>query len=65
LKDAHNYIVTADTIDGDWSDPVYVNSSGFDPSLFHNDDGRVRQPALEPCGSGTGGSPKNDSFDGI
>ncbi|BBI53471.1 hypothetical protein HORIV_58920 [Vreelandella olivaria] len=23
-----------------WSDPVYLNSSGFDPSLFHDDDGR-------------------------
>lgn len=40
FKDAHNFIVTADAIDGDWSDPVYVNSSGFDPSLFHDDDGR-------------------------
>ncbi|KAG5790641.1 hypothetical protein H9Q69_010314 [Fusarium xylarioides] len=25
---------------GPWSDPVYANSSGFDPSLFHDDDGR-------------------------
>jgi xylan 1,4-beta-xylosidase len=40
LRDFHNYLVTARTIDGDWSDPVYVNSSGFDPSLFHDDDGR-------------------------
>lgn len=40
LRDFHNYIVTCATIDGDWSDPVYVNSSGFDPSLFHDDDGR-------------------------
>jgi xylan 1,4-beta-xylosidase len=40
FKDAHNYIVTADNIEGPWSDPVYVNSSGFDPSLFHDDDGR-------------------------
>jgi xylan 1,4-beta-xylosidase len=40
FKDAHNYIVTAPAIDGPWSDPVYVNSSGFDPSLFHDDDGR-------------------------
>jgi xylan 1,4-beta-xylosidase len=30
----------ASTIDGDWSDPVPLNSSGFDPSLFHDDDGR-------------------------
>lgn len=40
LRDFHNYLVTSPTIDGDWSDPVYVNSSGFDPSLFHDDDGR-------------------------
>ncbi len=40
LRDFHNYLVTCPTIDGDWSDPVYLNSSGFDPSLFHDDDGR-------------------------
>ena len=40
LRDFHNYLVTARTIDGDWSDPVYLNSSGFDPSLFHDEDGR-------------------------
>ncbi|PIB93489.1 glycoside hydrolase family 43 protein [Caulobacter sp. FWC2] len=40
LRDFHNYLVTADSIDGPWSDPIYLNSSGFDPSLFHDDDGR-------------------------
>ena len=40
LKDTHNYLVTCDTIDGEWSEPVYINSYGFDPSLFHDDDGR-------------------------
>lgn len=40
LRDFHNYLVTCDTIDGDWSDPVHLNSSGFDPSLFHDEDGR-------------------------
>ncbi|WP_339644503.1 glycoside hydrolase family 43 protein, partial [uncultured Pelagibacterium sp.] len=40
FKDAHNYIVTADEITGPWSEPIYVNSSGFDPSLFHDDDGK-------------------------
>ena len=39
-KDCHNYLVTCETIDGEWSDPIYLNSSGFDPSLFHDDDGR-------------------------
>ena len=40
FKDAHNFLVTAPAITGPWSDPVYLNSSGFDPSLFHDDDGR-------------------------
>ncbi len=38
FKDTHNYLVTANDICGDWSDPVYLNSSGFDPSLFHDGD---------------------------
>ena len=41
LRDFHNYLVTCDRIDGEWSDPVYLNSSGFDPALFHDDDGRT------------------------
>jgi len=40
MRDFHNYLVTSPRIDGDWSDPAYLNSSGFDPSLFHDDDGR-------------------------
>jgi xylan 1,4-beta-xylosidase len=40
LRDFHNYLVTSPRIDGEWSDPVSLNSSGFDPSLFHDDDGR-------------------------
>ncbi|WP_321470085.1 glycoside hydrolase family 43 protein [uncultured Paludibaculum sp.] len=40
LRDTHNYLVTSQSIDGVWSDPVYLNSSGFDPSLFHDDGGR-------------------------
>ena len=40
LRDFHNYLVTSEKIEGEWSDPVYLNSSGFDPSLFHDEDGR-------------------------
>ncbi|SHJ32440.1 xylan 1,4-beta-xylosidase [Palleronia salina] len=39
-KDSHNYVVTAPAIEGPWSDPVWLNSSGFDPSMFHDEDGR-------------------------
>lgn len=41
LRDMHNYLVTSPTIDGEWSDPVHVNSSGFDPSIFQDDDKRM------------------------
>lgn len=40
FKDTHNYLTTAPDIKGPWSEPVYLNSSGFDPSLFHDADGR-------------------------
>ncbi|MFA6976101.1 MAG: glycoside hydrolase family 43 protein [Mesotoga sp.] len=40
FRDQHNYIVTSPSIEGPWSDPTYLNSSGFDPSLFHDNDGR-------------------------
>ena len=67
FKDAHNYIVTCETIDGDWSDPTYVNSSGFDPSLFHDADGRkwFVNMRWNHRGPGTGLNPAHDAFDGI
>ncbi|MEO8022994.1 glycoside hydrolase family 43 protein [Polaromonas sp.] len=40
MRDYHNFMVTAPSIHGEWSDPIYLNSSGFDPSLFHDSDGR-------------------------
>ncbi len=40
FRDVHNYLVTASAITGEWSDPIFLNSSGFDPSLFHDRDGR-------------------------
>lgn len=67
FKDAHNYIVTAPAIEGPWSDPVRVNSSGFDPSLFHDDDGRkwFLNMVWNHVSTGVGGSPKHPSFAGI
>ncbi|WP_201276874.1 glycoside hydrolase family 43 protein [Microbulbifer sp. ALW1] len=34
------FVVTADKIEGPWSDPIAIGGGGFDPSLFHDDDGR-------------------------
>src|ERR1017187_3884646 len=39
-KDVRNFLVTARSVKGPWSDPVALNRSGFDPSLFHDEDGR-------------------------
>lgn len=39
-KDTPNYLVTASDIKGEWSEPVFLSSMGFDGSLFHDDDGR-------------------------
>lgn len=36
----HNYLIQSNAIDGEWSEPIYLNSTGFDPSLFHDRDGR-------------------------
>lgn len=40
FKDCHNYLISTDNLCGKWSTPIYLNSSGFDPSLFHDSDGR-------------------------
>ncbi len=39
FKDVENYIITADTVEGKWSDPIRLNADGFDASLYHDDDG--------------------------
>ncbi|GAB6093174.1 glycoside hydrolase family 43 protein [Furfurilactobacillus curtus] len=40
FKDMTNYLTTAPTIEGPWSDPITVNGVGFDASLFHDQNGR-------------------------
>lgn len=67
FKDAHNYITTCEAVDGVWSDPWYVNSSGFDPSLFHDEDGRkwFVNMRWNHRWDGTGVNPAHNRFDGI
>lgn len=38
-KDIDNYLVTAESVDGPWSEPVHLGSRGFDFSFFHDIDG--------------------------
>lgn len=40
MMQTENYLVTTGDINGEWSEPVYLNSLGFDPSLFHDQDGK-------------------------
>jgi xylan 1,4-beta-xylosidase len=40
FKDCINYLITATDIMGPWSDPITLNTAGFDASLFHDDDGK-------------------------
>lgn len=67
FKDAHNYIVTSTNIVGDWSDPIYCNSSGFDPTLFHDTDGKKWFANMQwrHTTNSIGGNPTHPAFDGI
>ncbi|GAA3986226.1 glycoside hydrolase family 43 protein [Thermobifida alba] len=58
--DSPNYVTTAPDITGPWSDPVPLHSLGFDPSLFHDDDGRswLLSPSMD-------WRPGHDAFGGI
>lgn len=38
-KDIDNYLITAPSIAGPWSEPVHLGSRGFDFSFFHDTDG--------------------------
>ncbi len=40
FKDVGIFLTTAPDILGPWSEPIALNAIGFDPSLFHDDDGR-------------------------
>lgn len=45
--DVDNFLITAKDLKGPWSEPVYLHSSGFDTSIFHDDDGRKYIVALD------------------
>lgn len=45
--DVDNYLITAKDICGPWSEPVYLHSSGFDASIFHDDDGKKYVVAMD------------------
>lgn len=53
-----NYIITADSPEGPWSEPHYIEGAeGIDPSLFFDDDGRVYYTGTHP-------NPKGCRYDG-
>ncbi|RKL68461.1 glycoside hydrolase 43 family protein [Salipaludibacillus neizhouensis] len=40
MQDTKNFLVMAESVEGTWSEPIALNNFGFDPSLFHDTDGR-------------------------
>ena len=45
--DVDNFLICAKDIRGPWSEPVYLHSSGFDASLFHDTNGKKYVVSLE------------------
>ncbi|HEX3077967.1 MAG TPA: glycoside hydrolase family 43 protein [Lachnospiraceae bacterium] len=45
--DVDNFLVTSKDMKGPWSEPVYLHSSGFDASIFHDEDGSKWIVSLE------------------
>lgn len=45
--DVDNFVIISKNIEGPWSEPVYIHSSGFDASILHDDDGRKYIVSLE------------------
>ena len=41
VSDRGNFIIYTDNMEKGWSDPVWVNQGGIDPSLFFDEDGKV------------------------
>lgn len=41
VSNGGNFFVWTDDIRGEWSEPVYIDQGGIDPSLFWDDDGTV------------------------
>lgn len=39
--------IKSKNIEGPWSEPVYLTSSGFDASILHDDDGKKYIVSLE------------------
>ncbi|WP_202919139.1 glycoside hydrolase family 43 protein [Saccharothrix deserti] len=40
FKDLDVFLVTAPSVEGPWTTPLHLGSGGFDPSIFHDEDGR-------------------------
>lgn len=40
VTDKGNFVVHTDNIDGEWSDPAWIDQGGIDPSLFWDEDNK-------------------------
>ncbi|MGQ2283411.1 family 43 glycosylhydrolase [Leuconostoc pseudomesenteroides] len=44
---AESYAIHSKNINGPWSEPIYLTSIGFDPAIFHDEDGKSYVSILE------------------
>jgi xylan 1,4-beta-xylosidase len=56
FSDAPNYLTTAASVHGPWSDPVLLHARGFDASLFHDGDDSWLLNLVHDWRPGHGGS---------
>ena len=61
FKDVENYIIYTTDVTKEWSETKYINSSGFDASLFHDSDGKSYFVNMEWDFR----NPEGDAFSGI
>jgi len=45
--DVDNFLITAPSIEGPWSEPLFIHSAGFDPSILHDENGKKWIVSLE------------------
>ena len=54
VTDSPVSLYTSKSIEGEWSDPISLGANGFDPSIFHDRDGRKYLVNMEQAGLGSG-----------
>lgn len=63
VTDSPHFVVTAENIEGPWSEPIALGANGFDPSFFHDSNGKKYLVNMQMGAIGSTGVQQR--FDGI